>query len=79
LSEGVKLMPLPPRYENKLSLSLSLPYPAWLEILEILAAANAGGLAITTEQMEAGGMFADLVQHAFGQYALEHEIPRGSA
>jgi hypothetical protein len=73
------MMALPTRYENKLILKLGFPWPLWLEILEILAAARQAGLELTPEQIEAGGMFAELVDHVLGEYVLEHEAPKGSA
>ena len=82
MSEGERLGPmmeLPKRYENKLILKLGFPFPLWLEILEILAAARQHGVVLTAEQVEAGGMFAELVEHVVGEYVLEHEPPRGSA
>jgi hypothetical protein len=82
--DGMRFAPLgpkncPARYVNKLLLTLGLPYPAWLEVLEILVAAREGGTKITPEQQEAGEMLAELVDHAFGQYVLEHDAPKGSA
>lgn len=70
----------PARYQNKLILTLGLPYPAWLEIVEMLAHARVKhGAKFTPEQMQAGTMLVDLVAQAFADYALEHETPKGSA